>query len=480
MSIFKKNASLNTRGFCKKNFSSVVQRTRYAFSVVLVVIGNLAYAQDTTSLSLLFVGDVMGHDSQIAAAYDTKLGKYDYTSCFQFVKPYIQNVDMAIANLEVTLAGPPYKGYPQFSSPDELATTLKDLGFDAIVTANNHCVDRGKKGLERTIDILDTLGLPHTGTFKNEEERLALSPLILHKNGFTIALLNYTYGTNGLPVHKPNIVNMLDTALMRKDINRAKEHKPDVIIVFTHWGAEYQSLPSTETRRLTDFLFKHGAQLVIGAHPHVIQPMEWRKDKNQFVAYSLGNFVSGQRKRYTDGGSMAYVNLKKVFHTPDSSTTQIDSAGYYLQWVYRTADAKKHYYILPAANGDQTNLRFIKDAASTEAYKLYLDDSRKLSAKYNKNVKEITAPPVAGQKRFRVLLLTTTQDEDPWKILTSQRNYLWGVDRFDDIDGTTQWTSGNFQTREEAEAYKLRYQESHPNAEVIEYVDGVPSKATAE
>ena len=121
-------------------------------------------AQDTTRLSLLFAGDIMGHDSQIASAYDAKRKVYDYTSCFQFVKPYVDSVDLAIGNLELTLAGPPYKGYPQFSSPDALLTTLKDIGFDVLVTANNHCVDRGRKGLERTITMLDSFKIAHTGT----------------------------------------------------------------------------------------------------------------------------------------------------------------------------------------------------------------------------------------------------------------------------------------------------------------------------
>jgi poly-gamma-glutamate capsule biosynthesis protein CapA/YwtB (metallophosphatase superfamily) len=353
----------------------------------------LVSAQDTTRLSLLFVGDVMGHDSQINSAYDPAAKKYDYSSCFQFVKPYIEGADLAIGNLEVTLAGPPHKGYPQFSSPDALAHTLKDVGFDVLVTANNHCVDRGKRGLERTIMMLDSLRIPHTGTFVDTVSRMNDHPLIVEKSGFKLAILNYTYGTNGLPVYKPNIVNLLDTAIMRKDLRKAKELQPDAIIVFTHWGSEYQSLPSKEQKNLTEFCFKHGAQLVIGAHPHVIQPMEWRKDKNQFVAYSLGNFVSGQRKRYTDGGAMAYVELQKINYKPDSALTTIDSAAYYLEWIYRTTDVHKDYYILPAPKVE-SDAAVIKDAASKSAYKVFVDDSRLLYKKYNKAVEEVKAIPM--------------------------------------------------------------------------------------
>ena len=347
-------------------------------------------AQDTTRISLLFAGDVMGHDSQIASAYNATTKTYDYTSCFQFIKPYVESVDVAIANLEVTLAGPPFKGYPQFSSPDALALTLKDIGFDALVTANNHCVDRGKQGLERTITMLDSFNIAHTGTFVDTVTRMNDSPLIIEKNGFRLALLNYTYGTNGITVPKLNIVNMLDTAIMRLDILNAKELKPDAIIVFTHWGSEYQSLPSKNQKDLTEFCFQQGAQLVIGAHPHVLQPMEWRKESNQFVAYSLGNFVSGQRKRYTDGGAMAYLELQKITYSPDSAVTSIDSAGYYLEWVYRSVDVNKDYYMLPAIKVEKDTISFIKDGTSKAAFKTFVDDSRLLYKKYNKGVFEMT------------------------------------------------------------------------------------------
>jgi poly-gamma-glutamate capsule biosynthesis protein CapA/YwtB (metallophosphatase superfamily) len=362
------------------------------FLFFILTTANLT-AQDTTRISLLFAGDVMGHDSQIASAYDPLTKTYNYAACFQFMKPYIESADIAIANLEVTLAGPPYKGYPEFSSPDALAKALQDIGFDALVTANNHCIDRGKKGLERTVEILDSFGMAHTGTFVDTVSRLNDSPLFLEKNGFKLALLNYTYGTNGIAIPKSSIVNLLDTALMRLDIAKARDGKPDAIIVFTHWGAEYQSLPSRHQKDLTEFCFAQGVQLVIGAHPHVLQPMEWRRESNQFVAYSLGNFVSGQRKRYTDGGAMAYIELEKITYKPDSAVTRIDSAGYYLQWVYRTADANKDYYMLPVAKVETDSADFIKDNVSRSAFKLFAEDSRLLYKKHTKGVLEMRDIP---------------------------------------------------------------------------------------
>jgi poly-gamma-glutamate synthesis protein (capsule biosynthesis protein) len=150
-----------------------------------------------------------------------------------------------VGNLEVTLAGPPYKGYPQFSAPDELAIALKEIGMDVLVTANNHSLDRGRKGVERTIEMLDSLKIIHTGTFRDTVNRMNDYPLFIQKNGFVLALLNYTYGTNGIPIPEPNVVNMLDTVLMKKDITRAKEGKPDFIVVFTHWRKELLSFSLT-------------------------------------------------------------------------------------------------------------------------------------------------------------------------------------------------------------------------------------------
>ena len=367
------------------------------FLIFCCIVTTLSFGQDTTRLSLLFAGDVMGHDSQIASAYNATTKKYDYTSCFQFVKPFVDSVDVAIANLEVTLAGPPYKGYPQFSSPDALAVTLKDIGFDVLVTANNHSVDRGRKGIERTITVLDSLQIAHTGTFKDSLSREEQTPLMVEKNGFKLAILNYTYGTNGIAVPNPNIVNHLDTAVMRGDLEKAKNLNADVVIVFTHWGAEYQSLPSKNQKDLADFCFKNGATLVIGAHPHVLQPMEWRKDKNQFVAYSLGNYISGQRKRYTDGGAMAYLELEKISYAADSAHVAIDSAGYYLAWVYRTVDSRKDYYLLHEGP-NQSHINFIKDAESRAARKIFIEDSRLLFGKYNKGVREMRRMPARFER----------------------------------------------------------------------------------
>jgi poly-gamma-glutamate capsule biosynthesis protein CapA/YwtB (metallophosphatase superfamily) len=337
-------------------------------------------AQDTTKLSLLFIGDVMQHDTQLAAAFDPVTKKYDYTECFQNVKPVFESADMTIGNLELSLGGPPYKGYPAFSAPDELVETLIWSGVDVLVTANNHCLDRGRKGLERTVAVLDTFGIPHTGTFVDSVHRATTYPLFLEKNGFRISLLNYTYGTNGIIVTKPNIVNYIDTTLIASDIIKAKEQRPDVIIAFFHWGDEYQRLPNKSQKNLAEFCFKKGVKLVIGSHPHVLQPMEWRKDTDQVVVYSLGNFVSGQSSRYKNGGGMLYVEMQKR-----DSVATISKAEYELQYVYR--DAARKYHIIPVRQFESDST-LIAEKAARSSIREFASDSRKLFMEHNLNIGE--------------------------------------------------------------------------------------------
>jgi poly-gamma-glutamate synthesis protein (capsule biosynthesis protein) len=439
--------------------------------ILLASISFAAHAQDTTRISLIFAGDIMGHDSQIASAYDPSTGQYDYIPCLASMRPYIENADIAIGNLEVTLAGPPYKGYPQFSSPDALAVALRQTGFDVLVTANNHSVDRGKKGILRTIRVLDSLGIPHTGTFADGMARLNEYPLILQKNGFTLALLNYTYGTNGIPVPAPGMVNLIDTAQMRADIQKAKRVKPDAIIVFMHWGNEYESLPTREQRRLADHLFGLGADLVIGSHPHVLQPMEWKKDKNKLVIYSLGNFVSGQRKRYTDGGAMAYTELMKIRYKPDSVVTSIDSVGFMLQWVYRTEDEKRDYYMIPVPLAEKDPSKLKGSAASQAAYQQFVSDARLLYGNYNINVPEIAQIPPDSTVRFRVHVAFASTQTDGASLPALYDYHFFGVEPIEG-DTTATHAIGNFSNIGYAERLCRRLLDTGHDARVVRYVNG--------
>ncbi|MDR0330195.1 MAG: CapA family protein [Chitinispirillales bacterium] len=285
---------------------------------------------------MVFAGDVMGHDMQITGAWrDGGDTSYNYHPVFQYIGDYISAFDIALANLEVTLAGPPYKGYPEFSSHRSLAEALKNTGFNVLVTANNHSLDRGKKGLESTLNALDSIGIAHTGTFRDSAEWRANYPLIVEKNNFRLAILNYTYGTNGIPVAKPNVVSMIDTAQIAADLGKAKSLKPDYIITCIHWGDEYQNPENASQRALAAFLAAHGTNLIIGSHPHVVQPLSTVND-SVYVIYSLGNFVSNQRDRYRDGG----ITLEATLIKKDGKAT-LKSVGYEPFYVYRCHENKK-------------------------------------------------------------------------------------------------------------------------------------------
>lgn len=356
-------------------------------------------------ITLLFAGDLMQHQAQIDAAR-TSEGKYDYQSCFSLVKDQISRADLAIGNLEVTLAGKPYNGYPTFSAPDEYLQAIKDAGFDLLMTANNHCLDRGKKGLERTIFMLDSLQMAHAGTYRNASERKQQYPVVICKKGFRIALLNYTYGTNGIKVTAPNIVNYIDKEIILQDIRNAQVHRPDAVIAIMHWGEEYQSLPDSNQRELADWLLQQGVTHVIGAHPHVIQPMELRMNGNQqhVIAYSLGNFIFNMQSPNTDGGLIFTLQLEKYplpkpipprysdkSHSPSLVPTtilfpycRVSSCGYTLIWTARPdLTGEKNYILYPV--GHPT------DSLSQNArnhLKIFTENSRKLLQQHNIDIHE--------------------------------------------------------------------------------------------
>ena len=332
-------------------------------------------------ITLLFVGDLMQHDAQIKAA-KTADG-YDYTDCFKHVKEEITQADIAVANLEVTLGGKPYRGYPSFSAPDEFLHAVKDAGFDVLLTGNNHCLDRGSRGLERTILMLDSLDFASAGTYINEAQRRERYPLLVEKNGFRIVFLNYTYGTNGLEPVLPRIVNYIDKKKMKEDIAVARRMRPDAIIACMHWGIEYRLLPQKAEKDLVDWLLAQGVDHVIGSHPHVLQPMEVKRDVHtpakHLVVYSLGNFISNMSKENTDGGAMVRLELIKYF-----DIVQMRSCDYSLVWTSRPfLSGKKNFEVYP--------VKYIDKPIENKEFTLmnrFLKNARMLFEKNNKGIKE--------------------------------------------------------------------------------------------
>ena len=337
---------------------------------------DIANFEDST-ISLFFVGDLMGHQPMISAAKISDSNKYEYAHWFQYITPTIEKHDFAIANLEVALGGEPFSGYPQFSSPDSYAEGVKKSGFDFLITANNHSLDRGKKGLERTIDVLDQLKIEHTGTFKDEKSRNDNYPYIKLLKGKKIAILNFTYGTNGLKVELPNIVNAIDTIQIKKDIKKAKALKSDFILVTIHWGSEYQRNYNDFQSNLAQWLCDEGADAIIGMHPHVVQPMEImhpknNKTKNIPIAYSLGNFVSNQRDQYKNGGIGVGLELKIK-----NNELRFDNWTYLPFWV-RLGGNPKGYYIIPVSEWEKNPGKFELNSTEVNEIKQFADDTRTL------------------------------------------------------------------------------------------------------
>jgi poly-gamma-glutamate capsule biosynthesis protein CapA/YwtB (metallophosphatase superfamily) len=344
-------------------------------------------AAPSEKLSLLFIGDIMGHDEQIWSAENRETHTFDYNDVFRYIKPVIDEADIAIANFEVTLGGPPYMGYPQFSSPPALAAACKNAGIDYMVTANNHAADRGKSGIAGTINRLDSLGIPHTGTFLNAASRDSLYPLMFKKNGISIALLNYTYGTNGINIPEPVIVNILEKNVITEDVKKARSRNPDITILFLHWGTEYDTVPSKIQTDLAEYFFSLGVDLVIGSHPHVLQKMVWYKNvsggKDGMVVYSMGNFVSNQRKPKTDGGAIVRIEF-----TRGDNQFKISDAGYYLTWVYTPIEKyRKKFFILPCSQFENYPDFFSKPDEYSQM-RNYIMGARSLLYKQNINVRE--------------------------------------------------------------------------------------------
>jgi poly-gamma-glutamate capsule biosynthesis protein CapA/YwtB (metallophosphatase superfamily) len=297
-------------------------------------------------------GDAMMHMPQITAGYDKERDSYTFSSWFTEIEPILAQSDLNIINLETTLAGKPYKGYPQFSAPNEYARDLHNAGFNFFVLANNHSVDRKGNGIEKTINTMNDYGIPNTGTFKSEAERDSVYPVLLKFNKTRISLLNCTYGTNGLVPPAPYIVNMIDTLQLKKDIETAKADKSDIIMIAIHWGGEYNREPDDYQKKIADFLVRNGVDIIIGSHPHVIQPIEIIEKNNNkcLVIWSLGNFVSNQRRHYTDGGMMVQFDIVK--NTSKIKDSYVDNIQYIPFWVYKTP-APVVYKLLPLYKFDQ-------------------------------------------------------------------------------------------------------------------------------
>ncbi len=310
----------------------------------------------SATINMAFTGDIMCHNTIYKDAFDSSNNSYDFSYIFDDVKYNIQTADIAVGNLETTFAGSSkgYRSYPTFNTPENLAYTLKKIGFDVLSTANNHCYDSGYSGIESTINYLDDADISHTGTYKSQEEQNQI--LIKNVKGIKIAFLSFTYGTNGIkvPNDKSYSVNLIDKNLILNQLSLAKDQDPDMICVSMHWGIEYQTSPNSKQKDLADFLFKNGADLIIGNHPHVLQSMEKRditlddgSHKDGFVVYSLGNFLADQNKNYTRNSAILNLNITK----DSDDKIKINSATYTPTYIYKdTSKSSNKFKILNLKN----------------------------------------------------------------------------------------------------------------------------------
>ena len=319
------------------------------YSILSLITSTSTAGLNNQEAVLLFVGDAMQHQAQLDKAKEIgkAKGEYDFAECFSMMGPAVENVDYAVVNLELPLGGAPnFSGYPCFSAPDSYAESLQNTGFDLFLTSNNHCLDRKDKGARRTLDILDSLKIDHIGTYRNSDERTQLVPLIKDINGFKVAFLNYTYGTNGIKATDGAEVAYIDKKRMKDEIDLAREKGAEIVIVAIHWGIEYVLLENKVQRDLADYLVDCGVDMIIGGHPHVIQPMKVvrneKEDKDVLVVYSLGNFISNMKTADTRGGAMVWTKLIR-----DSvGNAKFGNAEYELLYTAQP-EGKRNYRVIP-------------------------------------------------------------------------------------------------------------------------------------
>ena len=324
------------------------------------------------TVRIVAAGDLMQHIPQVFAARlkgDTT--KYDYTPSFRYVASRFRDADLSIVNLETTLSeSGPYYGYPCFKSPAEVADAMLDMGIDVAALANNHCCDRGAYGIKSTADILDKRAIARVGVYRDSVEYKANNVLYIKRGGMSFAIVNYTYGTNGINVPTGMVVNHLDSVAMQRDLASINRDSVDCVIAVVHWGNEYERQPNREQRKMADFMHRSGVDIILGSHPHVVQPFE--VDDKGITLYSLGNFVSNQRTRYRDGGLIATIDVT-IVERGEGDVVADRKMKYDLGitpvWVHLP-----DYAVIPSEVGDVMEMNY----DSRRRYNVFMSDTREL------------------------------------------------------------------------------------------------------
>lgn len=307
------------------------------------------------TITLGAAGDVLIHNSLYEDAR-TASG-FDFTPMFELVKPYMQEPEIMFVNQETVLGGTELglSSYPRFNSPFEVGDALKDAGVDIVSMANNHTLDRGSEAVMNATGHLNSIGIQYVGAYRSLEDQHTFR--IIEKKGISTGFLAYTYGTNGLvrPADQPYLVQYIDPKKITEDIKEMKKHS-DFVVVSLHFGIEYQRFPSENQQTLVQTLHEAGADIILGHHPHVLQPVEWLTSEDgheTFVIYSLGNFLSGQATLYQRIGAILQVDLNKKI---DQHGVSYDITNVRIMPTYNYRPHYRNYKIVPLFEADEYGL----------------------------------------------------------------------------------------------------------------------------
>ncbi|MEO0075201.1 MAG: CapA family protein [candidate division WOR-3 bacterium] len=327
-----------------------------------------------STATIISVGDIFIHKSVLDAVYEQERKFHNFLPCFQEVTSILNNADLATAWFGGVLDSiGPYFGYPAFKTPQSLAFALKEAGFD-IMFRTNHTMDYGEKGLRTTTAILKKYNIVQIGAYLTEAQSQNI--YVFTKGNLKISFLSYTYGMNDIPVSKPWMINFIDTNKIKSDIIRAKQIS-DFIIVALHFGTEYERYPNTFQRQTVNTLVNAGANLIIGSHPHVIQPVELTA-KKVYVAYSLGNFFCGQRMHYCDAGVMLKYTIVK-----EQDSVYLKEISYIPTWNAKYLEKQSYKFrILPLSKNtifNQANYPYLSSENIQHMQKVYQETYQHLN-----------------------------------------------------------------------------------------------------
>ena len=325
----------------------------------------------TTTAVIAVGGDIVMHTGLNTEAYSS--GEYDYTPIFGVLPDLISNADYAVCSLVSTLAdGGTYTAYPLFRSPTSIADAISSVGFDLVNTATSHLADSYKDGIDSTLDALDAAGLNHVGTYRTQEERDSSgNRTMVDINGISVAFLAYTCDTNNVPVsgfeYAASICatdyltggTEIDYELMDSNIAAAREAGAELVFVFMSWGTEFSTSPSDLQYEIADGLISAGADVIIGGHCRVPQPMEMRTvrlddgtERTAFVCYSLGNLLSCQNDDYTDISAILNIEITRNDDTGETAVSGVSYRPIYMAdlYDYGINDYDWHYRVVDLHN----------------------------------------------------------------------------------------------------------------------------------